>query len=59
MTIYLYKKNVSIGGSEYNKSLSQEEKIIKYGKANNGKTCKIINGKRGWMDKGDSKLQRN
>jgi len=54
-----HKKNVSIGGSKYKKSLTQEEKIIKYGRANNGKTWKIINGKRVWMEKGDPKLQRN
>jgi hypothetical protein len=46
-----HKKNVSIGGTRYKNSLTLEEKTIKYGKANSGKTWKLIKGKRVWMDK--------
>lgn len=46
-----HKKNVSIGGTRYKNSLTLEEKTIKYGKANSGKTWKLIEGKRVWMDK--------
>jgi len=46
-----HKKNVSIGITAYRKTLTQEEKNNKYGRTNNGKTWRVINGKRVWMNK--------
>jgi len=46
-----HKKNVGAGGSAYRKTLTQEEKNSKYGGAHSGKTWKLINGKRVWVNK--------
>jgi hypothetical protein len=46
-----HKKNVSIGTTAFRKTLTQEEKNSKYGGAHSGKTWKLINGKRVWINK--------
>lgn len=43
------RKNISTGSSKHRKSLDSEQRNIKYGKQNSGKTWKLIDGKRVWL----------
>lgn len=45
------KKNIAIGSSRHRKSLGQEQRNVKYGKQNSGKTWKLVDGKRVWFDR--------
>lgn len=47
-----HKKNVSTGTLAYRKTLTLEQKNSKYSGAHSGKTWKLVNGKRVWLDKG-------